>query len=94
MIHPLMPIALAYDYFLLFGFTKVLNQTTFAIMLDESKRGVFINRLNFLGYNTKFEEKRYMMGSIKYLGVYTNKFVTMDNKGLLPSISRLMNFDT
>ena len=26
------------------------------------------------------------------MGEYTNKFVTLDNKGLIPSISRLMNF--
>lgn len=91
MVHPAMPILLAYDYYLLFGFTKVLNQTTFAILLDESKRGVFINRLNFLGYHTKFEEKRYLMSTVKFIGVYTNEYVTLNNKGLLPSISRLMN---
>ena len=26
------------------------------------------------------------------MGEYVNKFVTLDNKGLLPSISSLMNF--
>lgn len=40
----------------------------------------------------KFEEKRISLRSIKFMGEYRNEFVTLDNKGLLPSISRLMNF--
>ena len=40
----------------------------------------------------KFEEKRISLRSLKYMGEYRNEFVTLDNKGLLPSISRLMNF--
>ncbi len=40
----------------------------------------------------QFEEKRINLRSIKYIGEYRNEFVTLDNKGLLPSISRLMNF--
>lgn len=33
-VHPALPILMAYDYYLLFGFTKVLNQTTFVLVLD------------------------------------------------------------
>jgi hypothetical protein len=51
-INPFLPLALIYDYYLLLGFTKVLNQTTFAAVLDQSKRHVYLNRLNFLGFNT------------------------------------------
>jgi hypothetical protein len=40
----------------------------------------------------KFEEKRISLRSVKYIGEYRNEFVTLDNRGLLPSISRLMNF--
>jgi hypothetical protein len=34
MINPFLPLLLAYDYYLLLGFTKVLNQTTFVLVLD------------------------------------------------------------
>ena len=45
-----------------------------------------------LNYMKKFEEKRISLSSVKYIGEYRNEFVTLDNRGLLPSISRLMNF--
>ncbi len=61
-------------------------------MLDQTKRHIYINRLNFLGYMKHFEEKRISLRTVKYVGEYRNEFVTLDNKGLLPSISRLMNF--
>jgi hypothetical protein len=92
MVNPFLPLLLAYDYYLLLGFTKVLNQTTFVLVLDQSKRHIYLNRLNFLGYMKKFEEKRISLRSLKFMGEYRNEFVTLDNKGLLPSISRLMNF--
>ncbi len=91
-VNPFLPLVLLYDYYLLLGFTKVLNQTTFVLILDQSKRHIYLNRLNFLGYMKQFEEKRINLRSIKYIGEYRNEFVTLDNKGLLPSISRLMNF--
>jgi hypothetical protein len=50
MVNPLLPLLLTYDYYLLLGFTKVLNQTTFVLVLDQGKRHVYLNRLNFLGY--------------------------------------------
>ena len=92
MMHPVLPVLLAYDYFLLLGFTKVLNQTTFVLVLDQSKRHIYLNRLNFLGYMKHFEEKRISLRTVKFIGEYRNEYVTLDNKGLLPSISRLMNF--
>jgi hypothetical protein len=42
-----------------------------------------------LGYHTKFNEKRINLKSVKFLGIYKNEFITLDNRGLLPSISRL-----
>lgn len=34
MINPWLSLLMAYDYYLLLGFTKVLNQTTFVLVLD------------------------------------------------------------
>ena len=34
MVNPFLPLLLAYDYYLLLGFTKVLNQTTFVLAID------------------------------------------------------------
>jgi sRNA-binding regulator protein Hfq len=92
MVHPMLTALLLYDYYLLLGFTKVLNQTTFALVLDHGKRHIYLNRLNFLGYQREFKENRVSLRTVRYIGEYTNEFVTLDNKGLLPSISRLMNF--
>ncbi len=33
-VNPFLPLVLLYDYYLLLGFTKVLNQTTFVLILD------------------------------------------------------------
>jgi len=41
---------------------------------------------------TKFEERKISLRNVRFMGEYTNKYVTLDNKGLLPSMSRLMNF--
>ena len=92
LVNPLMPLLLCYDYYSLFGYAKVLNQTTFMLVLDQGKRHIYLNRLNFLGYMTKFEERRIPLRNIRFMGEYVNKYVTLDNKGLLPSMSSLMNF--
>jgi hypothetical protein len=47
-----------------------------------------LNRLNFLAYEKEPEMKRISLRNIKYMGEFENKFVTMKNFGLLPSISR------
>lgn len=62
------------------------------LVLDQGKRHIYLNRLNFLGYMTKFEERRIPLRNIRFMGEYVNKYVTLDNKGLLPSISSMMNF--
>jgi hypothetical protein len=92
MVHPLLTALMLYDYYLLLGFTKVLNQTTFLLVLDQGKRHIYLNRLNFLGFQKAFEEKKVSLRTVRFLGEYVNEYVTLDNKGLLPSISRLMNF--
>ena len=61
-------------------------------MLDEGKRHILLNRLNFLGYATQFQETKYALRNIRYLGEYQNDFINLDNKGLLPSLSRLINY--
>jgi len=60
--------------------------------LDQSKRDVYLNKLNFLGYQTEVRPVKTNLRKIKYIGEYTNKFITLDHRGLIPSISRLMNF--
>jgi hypothetical protein len=61
-------------------------------VLDQGKRHIYLNRLNFLGYMKHFDQRKISLRSIRFMGEYTNKYVTLDNKGLLPSISRLINF--
>jgi hypothetical protein len=34
LVHPLLPLLMLYDYYNLFGYAKVLNQTTFLLVLD------------------------------------------------------------
>lgn len=62
------------------------------MVLTQTKREIMLNRLNFLGYQTEFKPKRTSLRKITFMGEYVNKYVTLDNRGLLPSISRLMNF--
>jgi len=40
----------------------------------------------------KFEERKYSLRTVRYMGEYRNEYITLDNRGLLPSISRLLNF--
>lgn len=91
-INPFLPLVMLYDYYLLLGFTKVLNQTTFMIVLEDNKRDVFLNKLNFLGYRTEMTRKRTSLKKFTFMGEYINKYITLDNRGLLPSLSRMMNF--
>jgi len=60
--------------------------------LDSSKRHIFLNRFNFLGYHTEFTKSRVPLIKIRFMGEYVNKYVTLDNRGLLPSIARIMNY--
>lgn len=91
LINPYLTVLMAYDYYLLLGYSRVLNQTTFVMALDQNKRQIYLNRLNFLGYHTRFEDsKKYSLRQVRYIGEYVNEFVTMESKGLLPSIGRFM----
>eukprot|EP00347_Sterkiella_histriomuscorum_P000391 403376042 len=92
MINPFLPLILTYDLYLLLGYSKVLNQTVFLIALDETKRNIMLNRFNFLGYKTEFKANRIDMKRVRYMGEYENKFVTLDSKGILPSLNRLMGY--
>jgi len=67
-----------------------MNQTANTIVLDESKRHVLLNKLNFLGYETAPKTERISLRDIKYMGEFENRSITMDNYGLLPSFSKLM----
>jgi hypothetical protein len=60
--------------------------------LDNSKRHIFMNRFNFLGYHTEFTKTRVSLIKVRFMGEYVNKYVTLDNRGLLPSMSRIMNY--
>lgn len=63
-------------------------------MLDESKRHVLLNKLNFLGYETAPKTERLSLREIKYMGEFENRAITMDNYGVLPSFSKLMKSGT
>ena len=63
------------------------------MVLTETKRHVLLNKLNFLGYETAPSPHRVSLRDIRYMGLYENNFVAMDNYGLLPSFSRFMKKD-
>ena len=90
--NPLLPAILAYDFFLLFKATQIMNQTCNLIVLEETKRHVRLNKLNFLGYYKEMKPKRLSLRDIKYMGLYENNAITHDNYGLLPSISQYLNY--
>ena len=50
LIHPGLSLLLAYDYYLLLRGTAIMNQTCNMVVLDRTKRHVFLSKLNFLGY--------------------------------------------
>jgi hypothetical protein len=58
-------------------------------VLDESKRHVYLNKLNFLGYETAPTTKRVSLREIKYMGLFENQSITQNNYGILPSFSKL-----
>ena len=58
------------------------------IALDESKRHVLLNKLNFLGYETEPDTKRISLREIKYMGHFENHSITQNNYGILPSFSK------
>ncbi len=47
-----------------------------------------MNKLNFLGYETAPSRCRISLRDIKYMGEFENKFVTMNNFGILPSFAK------
>ena len=90
-INPMLTLLLSYDVFLLLNAFRVLNQTTEFIRLCSSKRHIYLNKLNFLGYHKEPKPDRISLQDIIYIGEYENKSLTLKNFGLLPSIARLMN---
>jgi len=88
MIHPALPIVLAYDYFLLLAATKVLNRTCTWVALDSTKRHLNLNKLNFLGFGRAPSMARIPLNEVIYLGDFVNKSITMRNMGLLPSMQK------
>jgi len=94
LMHPALSLLMTYDYYLLVRGTGVMNQTCNMVMLDRTKRHVYLAKLNFLGYERKPKPKRISLANIKYIGEYENTFITMDNFGLLPSIANYMHKDS
>lgn len=90
MVNIYLPLVLSYDFFLLFRATQIMNQTANTIVLDETKRYVYLNKLNFLGYETAPNTQRISLKDIKYMGEFENRAITMDNHGILPSFSKLL----
>lgn len=69
-----------------------MNQTCNMIILEETKRHVLLNKLNFLGYQKEISGARVSLRDIKYMGLYENTSITQNNYGLLPSISRYLAY--
>jgi hypothetical protein len=90
--NPYAPAVLLYDFYLLFKATQIMNQTCNMIVLDETKRHVHLNKLNFLGYYREQKQRRVSLRDVKYMGLYENTAITHNNYGLLPSISRYFNY--
>ena len=90
-IHPALSLLMSYDFYLLIRGTAVMNKTCNMIVLDKTKRHVYLSKLNFLGYERKPKPRRISLANIKYEGDYENTFVTMDNFGLLPSIAQYIH---
>ena len=89
--HPALALLMSYDYYLLLRGTAIMNQTCNMVVLDKTKRHVFLSKLNFLGYERKPVPKRISLKDISYIGEYENTFVTMDNYGLFPSLAQYLN---
>lgn len=54
-----------------------------------------MNRLNFLGYQKEvnpFKENVASMRNITFMGAYTNEYINLDSKGILPSINWYLNW--
>ena len=85
--HPALALLMSYDYYLLLRGTAIMNQTCNIVVLDKTKRHVFLSKLNFLGYERKPVPVRISLANIRYLGEYENTFITMDNYGLFPSVA-------
>jgi len=91
LIHPALALLMSYDYYLLIRGTAVMNKTCNMVVLDKTKRHVFLSKLNFLGYERKPSPRRISLANIRFIGEYENTFITMDNFGLLPSIAQYMH---
>lgn len=61
------------------------------VVLDKTKRHVFLSKLNFLGYERKPRPRRISLADVSYIGEYENTFITMNNFGLLPSVAQHLN---
>ena len=91
LIHPAMALLMSYDLYLLIRGTAVMNKTCNLIVLDKTKQHIYLSKLNFLGYARKPRPVRIALSKVRYTGDYENKFVTMDNYGLFPSIAQYIH---
>lgn len=57
-------------------------------MLDASKRYIYLNKLNFLGFETAPNRRRVSLREIRYMGEYENTAITNNNFGVLPSFAK------
>lgn len=56
-------------------------------MLDASKRYIYLNKLNFLGFETAPNRKRVSLREVRYMGEYENTAITNNTFGILPSFA-------
>lgn len=44
-----------------------------------------------MGYNTELKMNKIGLKNVKFMGIYKNEFITLDSRGILPSITKMMS---
>ena len=91
LLHPFLPLVLAYDYYQLARYSLLLNSMLIRIQLSRSKQRVFFERLNFLGYWKKPGKRWEHIRDCKYVGIYNNTSVNPNELGWIPSLKLFKN---
>lgn len=86
MVHPLLPLIMVYDYYKCARYMQLLNNTLIRMSISKSKRKIFLETLNFLGYWKKPKLVSYNITKCKYIRSFKNTSLNPNEIGWLPSI--------
>ncbi|CAI2367367.1 unnamed protein product [Moneuplotes crassus] len=89
MVHPLLPVILAYDYYQIIKYCFLLNSTVLRMRISKTKQKIFLERLNFLGYWKKPKNHWSWIRDCKFVGKTEYKGLNPNSIGLLPSLNAL-----